>query len=123
MDFPNNRNYTTTHEWLQLDGPTALVGISDYAQSQLGDIVFVNLPEEGDELITGKAFADVESVKTVSEILSPVTGIVSERNEELFDSPELINQSANEAWLVKVCSVSETVEVLESNDYQAHYIS
>ena len=122
MDFPENRSYSASHEWLMLDGETALIGISDYAQSQLGDIVFVNLPEEGDEIFAGKAFADVESVKTVSEIISPIGGIVSEINEALLDSPELLNHSANDAWLVKVVSTSEHVNLFTSVEYQAQHL-
>lgn len=122
MEFPTDRSYTASHEWLKLDGSNAVVGITDFAQQELGDLVFVNLPEPGDEVVAGDAFADVESVKAVSEIISPVTGIVSEINEELLDNPELINQAANDAWFIKVESVDDTEETMSADEYQEKFV-
>ena len=83
-----------------IDDTTALVGLTDYAQSELGNLVFVNLPEDGDDVTAGETFADVESVKAVSDVYSPVTGTVAEINEELLDAPESINETPYEAWLI-----------------------
>ena len=95
-----------------------VVGISDYAQDALGDIVFVNLPEEGDDVSIGDAFADVESVKAVSDIFSPVEGTVKEVNEELVDNPALINEAPYDAWLIKVENVSEKEETMDADAYE-----
>jgi len=103
-----------------IDGDTATVGISDFAQSELGDLVFVNLPEPGDEVTAGETFADVESVKAVSDIYSPVSGVIAEINEELLDAPESINENANDAWFIKVENVTEQAEGLMSpEEYEA----
>lgn len=112
MELKKDALYARTHEWVVIEDDTALIGISDYAQSELGDLVFVNLPEAGDEVEAGEVFADVESVKAVSDIYSPVSGTVMEINEELLDSPELINEDANEAWFIKVEGVSEQIDEL-----------
>ncbi|HCL02164.1 MAG TPA: glycine cleavage system protein GcvH, partial [Lachnoclostridium phytofermentans] len=97
MKVLENLVYTKTHEWVRFeDETTALVGLTDYAQQTLGQLVFVNLPEEGDETVTGESFADVESVKAVSDVYCPVTGVVSEINEELLDAPEKINETPYE---------------------------
>ncbi|MCD7904816.1 MAG: glycine cleavage system protein GcvH [Clostridiales bacterium] len=110
--------YSKSHEWVKfIDDTTALVGLTDYAQSELGGIVFVNLPEDGDEVAAGEVFADVESVKAVSDVYSPVTGTVEEINEELLDSPELINDSPYEAWFVKVSGITEKTELLSADEY------
>lgn len=95
-----------------------VVGISDYAQDALGDIVFVNLPEEGDDVSIGDAFADVESVKAVSDIFSPVEGTVKEVNEELVDNPALINEAPYDAWLIKVENVSEKEDTMDADAYE-----
>ena len=94
MKVPNDLLYYKSHEWVKMEGDTALVGITDYAQNELGDLVYINLPNVGDELSRDDAFADVESVKAVSDVLSPLAGRVSEVNEELIDAPELINNNA-----------------------------
>ena len=91
MNYPKELRYARTHEWVKMEGDTAVVGLSDYAQNELGDLVFVNLPEVGDQVDAGETFGDVESVKAVSDLNSPVTGTVTEVNEELLDAPELIN--------------------------------
>ncbi|MDO4517986.1 MAG: glycine cleavage system protein GcvH [Bacillota bacterium] len=120
MELKKDALYAKSHEWVVIDGDVATVGISDFAQSELGDLVFVNLPEVGDEVEAGETFADVESVKAVSDIYSPVTGVVAEINEEILDSPELINEGANEAWFIKVENVTDKIEeLLSPEDYEA----
>ncbi len=119
MEFPKTLQYAKTHEWVKKDGDTVLIGLTDYAQDQLGDIVFVNLPEAGDEVAMGESFADVESVKAVSDIYSPVTGVVEEVNEELLDAPETVNGAPYDAWLIKVKDVSEEEELLDADAYEA----
>lgn len=111
--------YSKSHEWVKEEGDGVLIGLTDYAQSELGDLVFVNLPEEGDELSVGESFADVESVKAVSDIYAPVAGIVSQVNEEILDAPEMINESPYEAWLVKVTEVSEREALMSAEEYEA----
>ena len=107
MNVPKELMYTKSHEWVKtVDDTTVTVGLTDYAQDALGDLVFVNLPEPGDDVTAGEAFSDVESVKAVSDVLSPVTGQVEEINEELLDSPESVNQSPYDAWFIKVKDVS-----------------
>ena len=101
--YPANFRYTKEHEWVQVDGDLATVGITDHAQKQLGDIVFVELPKIGDRVEAGKACGTVESVKAVSEIYSPVSGEVKEVNAALADTPEWINQEPHgKAWMIKV---------------------
>ena len=102
MAYPANYKYTKTHEWLSVDGTTASVGITDYAQESLGDIVFVELPKIGDKVEAGKLFGSVESVKAVSDLYSPVSGTVTEINEGLNAAPETINSDANETWIFKM---------------------
>jgi glycine cleavage system H protein len=111
--------FTKTHEWVQfLDDTTARIGISDYAQSELGDLVFINLPEEGDEVIVGESFADVESVKAVSNVYSPVTGTVKSINKNLLDQPELVNMDAMDAWFVEVEDISDKGDLLSEEEYK-----
>ena len=119
MILKDELKYSKSHEWVKLDGGTAVVGLTDFAQSELGDLVFVNLPEVGDTVEAGEVFGDVESVKAVSDVYSPVTGEVTESNEELLDSPELINDNAYEAWFIKVKDVSATEELLTAEEYKA----
>ncbi|UXR70038.1 MULTISPECIES: glycine cleavage system protein GcvH [unclassified Staphylococcus] len=103
MAVPSNLKYSKEHEWVKVEGNTALIGITDFAQNELGDIVFVELPEVDDEVTEGDTFGSVESVKTVSELYSPVSGKVVEVNESLEDEPEAVNESPYEnAWMVKV---------------------
>ncbi len=119
MNNPANLSYTKSHEWLEeLDNDTVRIGLTDFAQESLGDIVFVNLPQVGDEVVAGESLGDVESVKAVSDIYSPVTGVVRAVNEELMDAPELINQNPYEAWLVEVENVTERVETLSAEAYE-----
>ena len=110
--------YSKDHEWVKEEGGEYVVGITDYAQSELGDLVFVNLPEEGDSVTKGEAFSDVESVKAVSDVISPLTGVVSAINEAVLDAPESINNSPYEAWFVKVKDVTEKEELLSAEEYE-----
>ena len=120
MNFPQNLKYTKSHEWVELvEEGKVRIGITDYAQKELGDIVFVNLPQPGDTATTGDALCDVESVKAVSDIFSPVTGTVSAVNEELLDAPERLNQAPYEAWLAEVEDVSGQEELLSAQEYEA----
>jgi len=119
MILKEELKYSKSHEWIVLDGDTAVVGLTDYAQSELGDLVFVNLPEVGDTVEAGEVFGDVESVKAVSDVYSPVTGEVTEINEELLDTPELVNDDAYKAWFIKVKDVSAMEELLTADEYKA----
>ena len=102
MPYPTNYRYTKEHEWIDLAGTVGTVGITDYAQNTLGDIVFVELPKVGDPVTGGQTFGSVESVKAVSDLFSPVTGTVTAINEELNGSPDKINEDAHKAWIIKV---------------------
>ena len=121
MNVLEELKYSKSHEWVKMvDENTALVGLSDYAQDALGDLVFVNLPEAGDEVTAGEAFADVESVKAVSDVYSPVTGTVAEVNEGLLDAPESINEAPYEAWFIKVEHITDTEELMDAPAYDAY---
>ena len=118
MSVPEELQYTKTHEWVRTEGDTATIGITDYAQDELGDIVFVELPEEGATFDVGDAFGTVESVKAVSDLYAPVGGEVVEVNEALDDSPEKINEDPyGEGWIVKL-SVSDEGKLLSASDYE-----
>ena len=119
MEIREELNYVKSHEWVKEEGEVVTIGLTDYAQSELGDLVFVNLPEEGDEVTVGEAFADVESVKAVSDVYSPVSGVISQINEEILDAPESINEMPYDAWFVKVKEITETEELLSAQEYQA----
>ena len=120
MNVPENLNYTKTHEWVKrLEGEIVEIGLSDYAQSELGDIVFVNLPQKGDALSAGASFGDVESVKGVSDIFSPLTGSVTDVNEALLSGPELINQAPYDAWLIRGTGSIAEGELLSAAAYRA----
>ena len=119
MELREGLLYSKSHEWVKEEGDIAVIGLTDYAQSELGDLVFVNLPEEGDEVSVGEAFSDVESVKAVSDVYSPVSGTVCEINEELLDAPEKINEEPYEAWFVKVKDITEKEELLTAEEYKA----
>ena len=114
MELREGLLYSKSHEWVKEEGDIAVIGLTDYAQSELGDLVFVNLPEEGDEISVGEAFSDVESVKAVSDVYAPVSGTVCEINEELMDAPEKINEEPYEAWFVKVKDITEKEELLSA---------
>ena len=121
MNFPADLKYTKSHEWVKyMSDTTVEVGLTDYAQSELGDLVFVNLPEPGDSVTAGDTFADVESVKAVSDIYAPVTGDVAEINEVLLDSPETINSDPYGAWLAQIENVSASDELMDASAYEKY---
>ena len=120
MTFNPDLKYSKSHEWVRMDGDVAVIGISDFAQDALGDLVFVNLPQVGDDVTAGEAFGDVESVKAVSDLMSPVTGTVCEINEALLDAPEELNNDPFGAWIIKVDNVTDTEELLDAAAYEAH---
>ena len=119
MLFPAEMKYSKDHEWMKEEDGVVVIGISDFAQDALGDVVFVNLPGEGDEVTAGEAFGDVESVKAVSDLVSPVSGTVCAVNEDLLDEPEQLNKAPYDAWLIKVENVSDTEELLDAVAYEA----
>lgn len=119
MNYPTELKYTKSHEWLRMEDGVAVVGITDFAQDALGDVVFINLPQEGDETTAGESFGDVESVKAVSELICPVSGTVCAVNEELLDAPELLNQDPYGAWIIKVDSITDTEQLLDADEYEA----
>jgi glycine cleavage system H protein len=120
MPYPTDLKYTKEHEWIKLDGSSATVGITDYAQESLGDIVFVDLPKPGSEVTAGKTFGTVESVKAVSDLYAPATGTVSEVNAELATAPEAINKAANSTWMIKLTlkNPDELKNLLSAADYE-----
>ena len=119
MNIPAELKYSKSHEWVRMDGEIAVVGISDFAQDALGDVVFINLPAEGDEVTAGEALGDVESVKAVSDLVCPVTGVIAEVNEELDDSPELLNSDPYGAWIFKVTDITDFADLLDAEAYEA----
>ncbi len=120
MNIPSTLKYSKTHEWVRIEDGIAVVGITDYAQDALGDVVFVNLPEPGDSVTAGDSFGDVESVKAVSDLISPVSGTVSEVNEELLDTPEALNQDPYGAWIMKVEDITGQEDLLDADAYEEH---
>ena len=118
-NIPANLKYSKSHEWILEEDGVFTIGLTDYAQSALGDIVFINLPEEGDSVTAGEAFSDVESVKAVSDLVSPVSGTVCAVNEELLDAPEKLNSDPYGAWLIKVENVEGSEELLDAAAYEA----
>ena len=123
MEFPEELKYTEEHEWVMVEEELAVIGITDFAQDALGDVVFVELPEEGAEVVAGKAFGVVESVKAVSDIYAPISGTVEEVNADLPDTPELINTSPYEdGWMIKIrmANASDADDLMDAEAYQAH---
>ena len=120
MPYPTDFKYTKEHEWIKADGKNATVGITNYAQESLGDIVFVELPKVGSEIVAGKTFGSVESVKAVSDLYAPASGAVTEVNGELATAPEKINKEAHAAWLIKISlkNPSELNSLLAAQDYE-----
>lgn len=118
-NIPAELKYSASHEWIKEEDGIFVIGLTDFAQNALGDIVFINLPEEGDEVTAGESFADVESVKAVSDVFSPVTGTVCAVNEALLDDPAQVNEDPYGAWLVKVENVTGTEELLDAEGYAA----
>ena len=119
MTINPDLKYSKDHEWVKEEDGLFVIGISDFAQDALGDLVFVNLPEVGDAVTAGEAFGDVESVKAVSDLLCPVTGTVAEINEELLDAPEKLNEDPYGAWIIKVSDVTATEDLLDAAAYEA----
>ena len=119
MNFPSELKYTKDHEWLKMEGDVAVVGITDFAQHSLGDVVFITLPQEGDEVTAGESFGDVESVKAVSDVYAPVNGTVTEVNEILLDTPEAINKDPYGTWIAKLTDVSGLEDLLDADAYIA----
>ncbi len=119
-EFPDDRRYTREHEWAAADGTRVRVGITDFAQDQLGDVVFVGLPEPGTTVTAGEPLGEVESTKSVSDIYSPVSGTVVERNSEVEQSPELVNEDPyGRGWLVTIESTTSLDELLTADEYRA----
>ena len=120
MAYPTDRKYTKEHEWIQANGSSATIGITDYAQGSLGDIVFVELPKVGAELTAGKTFGTVESVKAVSDLYAPASGTVTEVNDALATSPENVNKDAHGSWMLKLTLTDpkQLDGLLSSADYE-----
>jgi len=120
MTYPNTYRYTREHEWLQVEGSIGTVGITDYAQNSLGDIVFVDAPKVGDTVEAAKVFGSVESVKAVSDLYSPISGTVTAVNQDLVTAPEKINTEPHQAWIIKVqlSNPSEVDALLSSAEYE-----
>ena len=118
MNFPAELKYSNDHEWVKFEGNIAVIGISDYAQDAMGDVVFINLPGEGDEVSVGDTFGDIESVKAVSDICSPVSGTIIAVNEELADAPETLNKDPYGAWIIKV-EFTEQADLMDAEAYEA----
>ncbi|MBI5826904.1 MAG: glycine cleavage system protein GcvH [Deltaproteobacteria bacterium] len=121
MEFPKDFKYTKEHEWIKVEGNIATVGITDYAQDSLGDVVYVELPQEGGTVTKNEPFGVVESVKAVSDLYSPVSGNVTEVNDAIIDSPEAINEDPyGDAWMIKVeiSSADDLGDLLSAEDYQ-----
>jgi glycine cleavage system H protein len=120
MTYPAQFKYTKEHEWINADGNVATIGITDYAQQSLGDIVFVELPKLGSEITAGKTFGSVESVKAVSDLFAPASGTVSEVNGDLATAPEKINEDANGSWMIKIKlkNPGELNSLMSAADYE-----
>ena len=120
MAYPADFKYTKEHEWLKVDGNTGTIGITDHAQNSLGDIVFVELPKVGADILAGQTFGSVESVKAVSDLYAPVSGTVTEVNEALNTAPEDVNKGAHAAWMIKVTlkDPSDIAKLLSASDYE-----
>ena len=119
MNFPAELKYTKDHEWIKMDGDIAIIGITDFAQDALGDVVYINLPEVGDEVSAGESFGDVESVKAVSDVMSPVSGTICAVNEDLEDSPENLNSDPYGAWIIKVENITGQEDLMDAAAYEA----
>ncbi len=119
--YPNDLKYTKDHEWVRIDGTTGTVGITHFAQQQLGDVVYVDLPEVGTTLTVGQAFGTIESVKAVSELFAPVAGTVTEVNTALKDRPDAVNSQPHESWMIKVTlsNAGDADALLDAAAYEA----
>ena len=121
MNFPNELKYTADHEWVRINGNEAIIGITDFAQSELGEIVYVDVDTEGEKIERNEVFGSIEAVKTVSDLMMPMTGEVLEVNEELEDAPELVNEDPyGKGWIIKVAiaNPAEADELLDAASYQ-----
>lgn len=121
MNYPNDLKYTSDHEWISVDGDIATVGITEFAQGELGDIVYIDIHTIGDEVEQGEVFGTIEAVKTVSDLFMPVSGEVAEFNEELEDTPEKVNDSPyDEGWIIKIklSDPSQLDDLLSADDYK-----
>lgn len=121
MEVKKGLYYTNEHEWVMVEGEAAFIGISDYAQHSMGELVFIDLPEEGDEFEKGDAFGAVESVKAASDVYMPISGEILEVNENVSDNPALVNEDAFENWLIKIkpSDLEELGELMNSEQYEA----
>lgn len=119
MNYPTELKYSKSHEWLKPEDGVAVIGISDFAQDALGDVVFIELPQVGDEVVAGERFGDVESVKAVSELISPVSGRICAVNEGLEAAPEELNSDPYGTWIIKVEAVTGEEELLDAAAYEA----
>ena len=121
MSYPTDLKYTKDHEWIRLEGDTGVIGITDFAQQQLGDVVYVELPDVGSTMTAGSVFGTIESVKAVSELFAPVAGEVVEVNSGLKDKPENVNGKPHETWMVKVklSNAAEAAGLLDAAAYEA----
>lgn len=123
MNFPEDLKYSKEHEWVRVNGNVATIGVSDYAQDQLGEIVFVELPDEGEEFEKDDAFGVVESVKSVNDVYAPLSGRIIEVNDPVVDTPEIVNEDPyGEGWLVKIeiSNLKEMGELMSAKDYEAY---
>ena len=121
MSYPADLKYTKEHEWIRVDGNTGTIGITDFAQQQLGDVVYVELPDPGSKFTAGQVFGTIESVKAVSELFAPVSGEVTETNGSLKDRPDAVNSKPHETWMVKVklANSGEVASLLDATAYEA----
>ena len=121
MSYPADLKYTKEHEWIRVDGNTGTIGITDFAQQQLGDVVYVELPDVGSTITAGQVFGTIESVKAVSELFAPVTGEVTETNGSLKDRPDAVNSKPHETWMVKVklANSGEVASLMDAKAYEA----
>lgn len=119
MNYPAELKYSNSHEWVKMEDGVAVIGITDFAQNALGDVVFINLPGEGDSVTAGEAFGDVESVKAVSDLICPVSGVICAVNEDLADAPENLNSDPYGAWIIKVEGITGQEELMGAADYEA----
>jgi glycine cleavage system H protein len=122
MPYPADRKYTKDHEWIRVAGDTGEIGITDYAQQQLGDVVYVELPEVGRTIAAGESFGSIESVKAVSELFAPMSGEVVEVNDSLKNRPEVVNSDPHGTWMIKVrlASPTDSGALLDASQYQQH---
>ena len=120
MNNPTDLKYAKSHEWVKYEDNIAVIGISDFAQNSLGEVVYVGLPTVGSQVTAGESFGDVESVKAVSDLICPVSGVICAVNDELDNSPELLNEDPYSAWIIKVENVTAEEELLDAAAYEAH---